>query len=322
MTRSALVVGLGQIGMGYDLNLNPAEYVLTHARAFQQHPAYQLRGGVDVDPQKRAIFEASYGVLAFATVDAAMTKVKPDVVAVATPTQCHAETVREVLRTHAPKAMLCEKPLAFELSEAREMIQQASEQECQLFVNYMRRAEPGVIEVKNRMADGRIGSLEKGVVWYSKGLFNNGSHFLNLLQYWIGEVTDFQIVHSGRLWSGVDPEPDVVMSFGGKCVVFLAAKEENFSHYTVELLFSNGRLRYELGGKKVIWQGVGDDQAFAGYSALKDAETCLDTDMDHVQWHVADQLAYSLAEQQSNICTAVEALRTIEILASIKAKLG
>jgi hypothetical protein len=44
--------------------------------------------------------------------------------------------------------------------------------------------------------------------------------------------------------------------------------------------------------------------------------------MDHVQWHVADQLASSLAGEESEICSAVEALRTIEVLASIKAKLG
>jgi len=322
MTHSALVVGLGQIGMGYDLSLNPAEHVLTHVRAFKEHPAYQLQGAVDVDPQKRAIFEANYGAPAFATVEAAMAKVHPDVVAVATPTQWHAANMREVHHAYAPKAILCEKPLAFDLSEARVMIQLASERGCKVFVNYMRRAEPGVIEVKNRMADGRIGSLEKGVVWYSKGLFNNGSHFLNLLQYWVGEVTDFQIVQPGRMWSDADPEPDVLITFGSKRVLFLAAKEENFSHYTVELLFSNGRLRYEQGGGKVIWQGVGSDQAFAGYSVLKDVETCFSTDMDHVQWHVADQLASSLAGEESEICSAVEALRTIEVLASIKAKLG
>lgn len=322
MTRSALVVGLGQIGMGYDLNLDLTKYVLTHARAFQQHPAYLLRGAVDVDPQKRAIFEAKYGVPAFATVDAGMTEVQPDVVAVATPTQCHAQSMREVLDAYSPKAILCEKPLAFHISEARAMTQLASERGCKLFVNYMRRSELGVIEVKNRLADGRIGTLEKGVVWYSKGLFNNGSHFLNLLQYWIGEVTDLQIVQSGRVWSDLDPEPDVLITFGSKQILFLAAKEENFSHYTVELLFTNGRLRYELGGEKVIWQGVGSDPAFAGYSVLMDVETCLSTGMNRVQWHVADQLASSLAGEESSICSAVEALRTIEVLASIKAKLG
>ena len=27
----------------------------------------------------------------------------------------------------------------------------------------------------------------KGVCWYSKGLLNNGSHFINLLEFWLGD---------------------------------------------------------------------------------------------------------------------------------------
>jgi predicted dehydrogenase len=307
--------------MGYDQNHSTAEYVLTHARAFHLHSAFQLKGAVDFDPQKRSIFEANFNVPAFATVEAAMSEVHPDVVAVATPTQQHVQSMREVLHAHVPKAILCEKPLAFDLNEARQMIELASKRGCQIYVNYIRRSEPAVIEVKNRIADGRIGNLQKGVVWYSKGLFNNGSHFLNLLQYWIGEVTEFQIVHPGRVWNDEDPEPDVLVTFGSRRILFLAAKEEKFSHYTVELIFSNGRLRYEQGGGKVIWQGVGGDQVFAGYCVLDEEETCIRADMDRVQWHVADHLASSLKGKNAEICTGEEALRTIEVLASIKEKL-
>jgi predicted dehydrogenase len=321
MTFSALVVGLGQIGMGYDLKLSPNDYVLTHARAFQQHPAFRLLGAVDIDPHKREVFEAHYGAPAFAEIGAAAAALQPDVVAVATPTIAHAATMRAVLQSFQLTALLCEKPLAFELTDSREMLEVASKQDCKVFVNYMRRAEPGVIEVKNRMAGGHIGKLEKGVVWYSKGLFNNGSHFLNLLQYWLGDVTDFQIVHRGRLWDGVDPEPDVVVSFGDLRILFLAAIEENFSHYTIELISSNGRLRYEKGGEQIVWQGTSGDDSFAGYTILNGDETYVATEFDRVQWHVADQLANSLDGIKSNICSGIEALRTIEVLAAIKEKL-
>ena len=253
MTRSALVVGLGQIGMGYDLKLDQHQYVLTHARAFQQHPAFWLVGAVDVDPNKREVFEAHYGAPAFDEISNAAAALQPDVVVVATPTLVHATTMRAVLRSFQPTTLLCEKPLAFELTDAGEMLQGALTQDCKVFVNYMRSAEPGCIEVKNRMVDGRIGKLEKGVVWYSKGLFNNGSHFLNLLQYWLGDVTNFQIVHRGRLWDGVDTEPDVVVWFGDLRILFLAAREENFSHYTIELIAANDRLRYKKGGEQIIW---------------------------------------------------------------------
>ena len=37
-----MLVGLGAIGMGYDLDFPAAEHIRTHARAFQQHEAFSL----------------------------------------------------------------------------------------------------------------------------------------------------------------------------------------------------------------------------------------------------------------------------------------
>ena len=321
MTWSVLVVGLGQIGMGYDLSLDPEAYVLTHARAFAGHEAFELVGAVELDPEKREAFEAHYVAPAFSDVTTAMRVLSPDVVAIATPTALHAETVRAVLGgAVTPRAILCEKPLAYELSDARLMLDEAQEKKCAVYVNYMRRAEPGVIEVKARLLEGSIGAPYKGVVWYSKGLFNNGSHFLNLLQYWLGDVSNFQIIDQGRRWGG-DPEPDFTLSFGDQRIFFIAAREENFSHYTIELIGSNGRLRYEKGGEDILWQGLKNDPAFSGYTILDGVGTKIETDYDRVQWHVVDQLARSMKGFAAHICTGAEALNTIEVLTAIKEKL-
>lgn len=321
MTFSVLVVGLGQIGMGYDLNLDPDVYVLTHARAFQRHQDFQLVGGVDPDHDRRQLFEAHYGVSAYVDVESAMDKLRPDIVAIATPTAIHDLTVRVVLKTGRPAAILCEKPLSYEKDEAREIVEAVAEHGCKLFVNYMRRSDRGVVEVKRRLNEGLIGHPIKGVVWYSKGLFNNGSHFLNLLQYWLGEITDFRILAPGRLWDGHDPEPDVAVFFQRGTVFFLAAREEDYSHYTVELVTSNGRLRYEQGGERIFWQGTVKDAACEGYTILDPVGETIDTDFARVQWHVVDQLAASLHGRQAQICSGVEALQTLEVLAEIRSKL-
>src|SRR4026207_202026 len=56
-----MIVGLGRIGMEYDLELDPSRYVYSHARAFSQHPAFRLVAGVDPAPERRRMFEAAYG---------------------------------------------------------------------------------------------------------------------------------------------------------------------------------------------------------------------------------------------------------------------
>ncbi len=313
----AAVVGLGQIGMGYDLALDARTHVLTHARAFQQHPAFELVAGVDLDDARRRAFEKHYGVEAFADVGRCLTSTRPDVVAVATPTAGHLQAVREILGERSPKALLCEKPLALEVQEAREIVAACESRDCRLYVNYIRRSEPGVAEVERRLRAGLIGLPVKGVAWYSKGLFNNGSHFMNLLEYWLGAVTGTHLIAAGRRWAGVDPEPDFVASFAGGDVAFLAVPEENFTHCAVELVAANGRLRYEQGGGKILWQGATADPAYAGYSVLSPEAQIIGTDFDRTQWHVADQLASSLSEQAARVCTGAQALQTLETLASL-----
>ena len=317
MTLSVLILGLGQIGMGYDFDSATETLALTHARAFHEHPEFILSGGVDTDSGKRERFSARYNAPAFQDFDSAITALHPDIVVVATPTADHRKTIDAVLARYRPRAILCEKPLAYEFEDAAAIVAACLAKGSALYVNYMRNSEPGALEVKQRLSDGRIELPVKGVVWYSKGVFNNGSHFLNLLQSWLGDVLEVRVNNPGRFWEGVDPEPDFQVKFSGGLVSFLAAKEENFSHYTVELVGANGRLRYEQAGASIIWQQAVSDPVCAGYTILDKSEIVIKTDYGRSLWHVADQLAATLKNMPAEICSGDDALLTIKILNAI-----
>lgn len=317
MTLSVLLIGLGQIGMGYDLDAEPGTVVLTHARAFYEHPRFVIAGGVELDSGKRERFSARYAAPSFPDIDSAMNALQPDIVVVSTPTATHREIVHAVLSRQRPRAILCEKPLAYAFEDAEAIVLDCASKGCALYVNYMRNSEPGALEVKQRLSDGRIESPVKGVVWYSKGVFNNGSHFLNLLQDWLGEVQDVRVDSRGRLWDGVDPEPDFHVRFSRGEATFLAAKEENFSHYTVELLAANGRLRYEQAGALIIWQQAVSDPICADYIILDSSGIDIKTNYERSLWHVADQLAVSLHGKPAHICSGEDALLTIKTLNAI-----
>jgi len=47
MNIQALIVWLGQIGMGYDYHCSADDFIATHARALYLHPDFELVGGVD-----------------------------------------------------------------------------------------------------------------------------------------------------------------------------------------------------------------------------------------------------------------------------------
>ena len=316
MRFKVLVVGLGQIGMGYDLSL-ASEFVYSHARAFATHPAFELVGGMDVNPERRSVFEQTFACPAYADIGAALFAQAADVVTIAVPTSYHQAVLMAILEHARPQAILCEKPLAYGSGEAEDMLTACEAKGVALYANYIRRSDPGAVEVGRRIAFGLIEAPLKGVAWYSKGLRHNGSHFLNLLEYWLGPVRKIAVIQSGRLLEDGDCEPDLDITFERGRVVFLAAREEDFSHYTIELVAANGRLRYERGGVRIDWEPIVKDEQLGGYTRLSPLSERIPSDMGRYQWHVADQLAAALRGEGANLCTGIEALISLRGTASL-----
>ena len=121
MNNNVLIVGLGQIGLQYDLHLKQDEFSLTHSRAFSSHKNFNLLAGVDNDNKQRDIFSQSYSLPTYSSLTKALKAHNPDIVVVATSTKTHAEILYKILKSSNPKIILCEKPLSYSLSEAQNL---------------------------------------------------------------------------------------------------------------------------------------------------------------------------------------------------------
>lgn len=311
MSFSVLIVGLGQIGMGYDLNLEPDKYVYTHARAFNLHDDFKLIAGVDIDSDSRKQFTQVFDCPAYENIKSSLVNHKPDIIVIANPTSEHFNSVNEIIKSTTPKIILCEKPLSYDLDEAQKMVELCEIKGVSLYVNYMRRSDPGVIEIKKRLDCGEIKTPVKGVVWYSKGFYHNGSHFFNLLEYWLGPMKKSEVINRGRLWDNKDPEPDLHVNFENGSVVFLAAREEDFSYYAIELITPNGRLAYENGGQNIGWCKTEKDKLLQGYTSLSVSPDVIESGMDKYQLNVVEQLAKVLNGKKSELCSGNEAFYTL-----------
>lgn len=314
MGESCVIIGLGQIGMGYDFDISDKSAIYTHAHAIAAHPAFRLIGGIDISPAKRICFEQRYGAPAFDQLEIALEVLRPDVVVIATSSESHGSILGKVLNTCRPKLILCEKPVASRLDEARDMVEICEKAGIDLFVNYIRRTDPGVIEIKRRINNSEISAPLKINAWYSKGILNNGSHFLNLLEFWLGDISGLTLINSGRHWDNHDPEPDVEIQFAQGTAVFRAAWEEAFSHCCIEFLSPSGRLRYDQGGKSIEWQGVCSDPYFEGYRGLEEQREIIADGMGVYQWHVYEKICKHLTGEKTTLCTGRQALTTHETI--------
>jgi len=311
LSFGVILAGLGKIGMGYDKALDPDRFVTTHARAFSRHPDFHLAAGVDSDPVLRAEFEATYGCPAYEDIDRACASRTAEVAVVALPTKFHATALEHLLRRSAPRAVLCEKPLTDDVATAEAMVRSCAAKGVDLYVNYMRRCDPGVIEVRRRLDAGLVATPVKGCVWYTKGWLHNAGHFFNLMEYWLGPMREFKVLGARPAADDDLVDIDVWVAFERGEIVFLAGWEEAFSHFEVELFSPGGRLRYGRDTRHIEWQGRKADERFAGYTVLGGEVEEIATARERYQFQVADQLSRSLTGEAAQLCTGAEALTTL-----------
>lgn len=129
-----------------------------------------------------------------------------DVVAICTPNGLHAS--QSILCLNAKKHVLCEKPLAINIIDGKNMLLAAERNERKLFVVKQNRYNPPVVAVKKLLEENKIGKIysfqincfwNRPAEYYNhswKGtkemdggvLYTQFSHFIDILYWFLGDV--------------------------------------------------------------------------------------------------------------------------------------
>lgn len=144
MTLRVAVIGVGAMGRH-------------HARVYWEMPDVELVGVADADAQTAGAVAGRYGTRAYTDYQRLLDEQMPDAVTVAVPTIDHAPVALEVIgrRIH----LLVEKPIAFSVDKAREIIAAADEAGVRLAVGHVERFNPAVIALKAHLAAGELGRV-------------------------------------------------------------------------------------------------------------------------------------------------------------------
>ncbi len=163
----------------------------------------------DRDPQRALDFGLAHGARPYPEIGLLLDGEKElDIVVVCTPNGLHAE--HSIRALQAGFHVICEKPMALHVSDCRDMLEAARLARRQLFVVKQNRFNPPVKALKGLLVAGRLGriySVHVNCLWnrnadyYSnswKGtmdldggiLYTQFSHFIDLLYWMIGDITD------------------------------------------------------------------------------------------------------------------------------------
>ena len=148
----------------------------------------------------------------------------------------------------------------------------------------MRRSDPGIKIIKERIEQDQIKAPYKIVSWYSKGLMHNGSHFVDLFTFLFGSSSSFKIINAGGKY-GKHSEPYFLLEFNSAQVFFINQEAKFFSNHMFIMSSANGNLTYFNDGN-LIWKNADLDNASHDNISLSKTEELITGDMDKYQYNV------------------------------------
>jgi predicted dehydrogenase len=267
---SVLIIGCGNIAGGFDAA--GSNTVLTHAGAYRRHGGFRLAGCVEPDAGRRTAFQQRWGIEhTYASLPEALgSGTHYDVISVCSPTPQHAADLNMVLRA-SPRLVFCEKPLAAEIKEATGLVAACRDAGILLAVNYTRRWDPEISAFKSALERGVWGPVRSAVGYYNKGVLNNGSHMVDLLQHLLGPL-ELQATGTAQSdHSAEDPTVPALLATTNATPVHLATGAAgDYALFELQVVTAKGVVAIEQGGFSWRERLVRESPRFAGYHDIGD----------------------------------------------------
>jgi predicted dehydrogenase len=270
---NVLILGAGRISSQYDEPQDAA--VLTHAHAIKLDARFNLLGFYDPDFDKAQQAAEKWGVKAFN----ALNGLGPvDVVVVTSPDQFHLESVRQALQLR-PRLLFLEKPIAATLADAKEILMAA--RECPVLVNFSRRFCSEFQTLARQIESQRFGSFQTGCGYYGKGFVHNGSHMLDLLKLFIGDIQSAVQVCEIHDFYPSDPTRTMHLQFSSGGNFFMQGLPcKEYTHFELDLFFQKARIRIINSGRQIEIYYPKASDTYKEYKYLELVDQ-VDVNMDH-----------------------------------------
>ena len=156
-------VGMAMIGCG--------QIARSHLRAIAENQHAELVAAMDVVEEKAAATAEEYDAKLYTSVEEVLADDRVDAVVLPLPHHLHHPIA--IQSAEAGKHILVEKPMALNLSEAKEMVKAAESAGVLLMVGQSTRFRPEVWEAKNIIASGKLGKIQQCIhqrAWFTERL--------------------------------------------------------------------------------------------------------------------------------------------------------
>lgn len=236
---------------------------LFHGSAYAEMPGVELVGIVDARAEASEALAARLDTRAFASLETMLSATEPDVIDVCVPTDQHRRCTEAAAA--AGRHVICEKPMARTLADARAMVSACEAAGVRLFVAHVVRFFPEFVRARQLVEEGAVG--RPGVIrttraggfptahsdWYASFARSGGAimdlviHDFDWLRWTFGEV---ERVYARSLRGRTGERLDyalVTLRFGSGAIAHVEgswAHREDF-HTRLEIAGSRGIVEFD-----------------------------------------------------------------------------
>lgn len=234
MIRSA-IIGCGRIAWEWDVagggDCN------THAKAYSLTPGVLLAACADIKLKKAKGLAAHYpGTTVYKDYKEMLAKERLDVVSICTPPATHYRILKYILEKTRVRYILCEKPMGVSPVQARHILRLARQKRAYVAINYLRRWDKTLNDLRGFLTTGRAGKLKLSSSVYYGGIEENCIHFIDFFDF-IGYPLSFGrflAPHRGSF---------VMKAKGGAEVFFHRVDRSRYACLYMDLFFEKARVR-------------------------------------------------------------------------------
>ncbi|MCD1260839.1 Gfo/Idh/MocA family oxidoreductase [Paenibacillus athensensis] len=317
----SLIIGLGQIGLLYDLD--PLRHKpSSHTTAYLDSERFRLVAAADIHQGRESLLRGFDDSVRFYTqVTAMLQDHAAEVISICTPPDNHLALIREIISTTSTKLIFCEKPVVANLDEARSLHELMQTTGCMLIPNLSRRWNKGMQRIYEALRQGAYGELQRIHLRYTRGIYNTGSHIFDLVSWFAGRLQSVLVIDQVPTSADHEGDSSFTLHFTTERQVsgYAEAFDDRYYYmFEMDLYLTRGKITILESGNKVRYERVGEHQLFSGFQSLHldkfDDNLLHDSTLKHAMEHIADVVD----GKQQPVCTLKDGLHPIFIAEAVQ----
>lgn len=313
MSLKAAIIGL-------DKNIHQKNHETKHSPSYTQalfkNPDVRLVGVSDFDENNLRTFQKQHpGIKTYQKYHEMIHQENPDIIIVCAPTHQHLPVVSQAI-SQKPKVIICEPPLSYNMEDGLFMVTECLRNDIELIINHPKRFDPMHQQICLAIQNGLIGNITGGTLYYANGIFNTGTHILDLVRLLIGNPTAVQAFHESSL-DHPDPTLSGRLVFSDKANLFLQAVDSHhYNMFEIDIYGTLGRIHlYDSGEKCDLYLAENDNSS---EKVLKKIDNPFVTGLSDQLTNLVRH-AVELARQQTfNLSTGENDLQILKMILALQ----